>query len=348
MKNTFLVLSTFCLFASSCCSDNSEKPINDTNPKLEIKIPSNFPELNSFINQAYPTKYGVELGKKLFNDPRLSQGNEISCATCHIPSFAYADNKPRAVGVEGRIGLRNTPPIQNMAFIYKYMWDGAVNNLKEQPITPIITHEEMSSTIFEVIDKIKDDKDYKTAFKKAFGDETIDRERILNSLAQFMYTLISSDSKYDKVMRNEGVAFTETEKKGYETFQNKCASCHSGALQTDETFRNIGFPLHPDTVEEAGRARVTGKDEDFMAFRVPTLRNLEYTAPYGSFGQFKTLREVLDYFDNGVLNEKNLDPEMRKYTATTGKVGIPLSEEEKTNLIAFLKTLSDTKFTLRE
>lgn len=341
MKRQILLIISLLSLLYSCRKDDDIQEIPFNNPILNLKIPTNFPQLNPLIQNNFPTKYGVELGEKLFYDKRLSNNNTISCATCHQKEKAYADSNAKAIGIDGRIGLRNTPPIQNLAFLKIYMWDGAVTELSTQPLIPIITHEEMDSNILEIIDKIKNDTEYQQAFKKAFGDSQINGKRILESLTQFMYTLISANSKYDKVQRKEAT-FTDLEQRGYNIFEKKCSTCHSGALLTDQSFRNIGFPINPNTVEEHGLARVTGKDEDIMKFRVPSLRNIEYTAPYGSFGEFQTLRDVLDYFDNGVKYAPNLDNEMKK--RTDGKLGISLSEDEKNALIAFLKTLSDKDF----
>lgn len=342
MKNILIIILLLSLLAS-CNKNNQEEAQQITNPRLSLAIPTNFPPLNPLIETAYPTQYGVVLGDKLFHDVRLSRDNSISCATCHIRGQAYGDRNPRAVGVAGRIGLRNTPPIQNMAFLTQYMWDGAVVDLKEQPVTPIVTHEEMDSSLLEVIKKLKDDAYYKEAFAKAYGDSHITSERVLGSIAQFMYTLISANSKYDHVTRDHTATFTPLEQQGYALFEAKCASCHKGTLFTDESFRNIGFPEHPDTVEEAGRGRVTGSEDDLYRFRVPSLRNVAYTAPYGSFGQFATLKEMLDYFDRGVRDYPNLDPILKD---NGGR--IPLTEQEKEALIAFMKTLSDPKFIGRE
>lgn len=322
----------------SCNGDDIITPISYENPELLLPILPEFPPVNPSVTANKPTKYGVELGTKLFHEKKLSGNNTISCASCHKPSRAFADNHKQAVGIAGRVGLRNTPPIQNLAFMQYYNWDGNILQLEKQPLVPIITHEEMDSSILEVIGKISNDPGYKLMFKKAFGDETITPERIYKSIAQYAYTLISANSKYDKVMRNEGETFTESEARGYQTFQQKCASCHSTALFTDQSFRNVGFPLNPST-EEAGRARVTGIPADYMAFRVPSLRNAAYTAPYGSFGQFSTLRAVLDYFDNGVLTADNLDPILKENGNR-----IPLTEQEKDDLIAFINTLSDEEF----
>lgn len=325
------------IFLTSCSSSDSDETYFD-NPELSLHIPTDFPEVNSYVSLNKPTKYGAELGEKLFSDKRFSKDNTISCSSCHIQANAFADHNAQAIGIEGRVGLRNAPPLQNLMFLKFFNWDGSRLQLETQPLVPIITHEEMDSSILEVIGKIKDDASYKEMFKKAFGDQEITADRIYKSIAQFEYTLISANSKYDKVKRKES-QFTESEAAGYATFQQKCASCHSTELFTDQSFRNIGFPLNTDS-NEAGRGRVTGIATDFMSFRVPSLRNVEYTAPYGSFGQFATLKSVLDYFDNGVLNAANLDPIFKNNGNR-----IPLTEVEKENLIAFMKTLSDREFT---
>ncbi len=336
MKKIIFVFTIVFLLAA--CSDDDYQPIEMDNPTLTINIPDDFPEVNSAFYNNQPTKYGVILGEKLFHDKRLSTNNTIACASCHIQSHAFADNRPRAVGVEGRVGIRNTPPIQNLAFMRFYNWDGSKLSLEAQPIVPIITHEEMDSSIVEVIEKISVDPTYATLFLQTFGDEEITPNRIYQSIAQYEYSLISVDSKYDRVVREQSETFSESEARGYQTFQEKCMSCHDTPLFTDQSFRNIGFPLNTDS-NEAGRARVTGEMSDYMSFRVPTLRNIAVTAPYGSFGQFADLRAVLDYFDNGVLDADNLDPILQNNNNR-----IPLSEQEKNDLLAFLHTLTDHRF----
>lgn len=337
MKNALTILSILLLLLS-CNGEDMMEPMPYDNPEIALNIPDGFPSLNPSVNGNRPTKYGVELGERLFHEKKFSGNNTISCASCHNQSSAFADNNVQAIGIYGRVGLRNTPPIQNLAFMKFYNWDGNKLTLESQPLVPIITHEEMNSSIVEVIGKLTDEYEYRDLFSKAFGDESITPDRIYQSIAQYEYTLISANSKYDKVKRNEGETFTENEARGYQTFKIKCASCHSTELFTDQTFRNVGFPLNPST-EEAGRARVTGVPTDFMSFRVPSLRNAEYTAPYGSFGQFPTLRAVLDYFDTGVLDAENLDPILKENGNR-----IPLTEQEKQDIISFIKTLSDSTF----
>src|SRR5690606_12420747 len=332
MKKAFVVLSIILLLLS-CNREDTIEPMPHTNPEITLDMPLGFPALNPSVARNRPTKYGVELGEKLFHEKKFSGNNTISCASCHNRSTAFADNHPQAVGIYNRVGLRNTPPIQNLAFMQFYNWDGHILQLEKQPLVPIITHEEMNASILTVIGKIKDERAYQDLFRNAFGDDKITPDRIYRSIAQYAYTLISANSKYDKIIRNEGEAFTETEARGYQIFRQKCEGCHSTALFTDQSFRNVGFPVNPST-EEAGRARVTGKPEDYMSFRVPSLRNAAYTAPYGSFGQFPTLKAVLDYFDNGVLEADNLDPILKENGNR-----IPLGEQEKIDIIAFINTL---------
>jgi len=334
MKRAAVLSWVFLLIA---CEKDYEPVLSD-NALVKLDIPSYFPSWNGYAHENKPTEYGVELGKRLFNDRRFSADNSIACSSCHIQNYAFADDNVRAVGIKGREGFRNVPPIQNLLFMKFYNWDGNVLQLEKQPLVPIITHEEMDSSVLEIISRIKDDEVYKRLFTKVFGDAAVTADRIYRSIAQYEYTLISAGSKYDRVKKKEAV-FTQDEERGYEVFQIKCISCHNTALFTDQSFRNIGFPVNPDR-NEAGRARVTGLQEDYMSFRVPSLRNVEYTAPYGSFGQFATLKDVLDYFDAGVLDAANLDPVFKNNGNR-----IPLTEQEKNDLISFMKTLSDNKFT---
>lgn len=336
MINRCLVYVLTTLLVISCDIESSNSYYIG-NPEIDLNIPDFFPELNPSYYSNKPTKYGVELGKSLFNDKRLSADNSVSCASCHIQSAAYADREKQAIGFNNQVGLRNTPPIQNLAFMDYYNWDGSKLSLEKQAIVPIITPEEMNSSVGEVMAKLEADPYYTELFQKAFGDHQITPERIFRSIAQFEYSLISSNSKYDSVMAGKD-SFTAEEQKGYDVFKNNCASCHSTALFTDQSFRNIGFPIHTSS-EEAGRARVTGDMEDYMSFRVPSLRNIAFTAPYGSFGQFDTLKDVLDYLDDGVIEADNLDPILKNNNNR-----IPLTEEEKHHLIAFMITLSDLNF----
>lgn len=338
-KHKLLIIKIILLAACGKIELNNSDP---NNPEIYLEIPRDFPEVNSAFDRNRPTKYGVQLGEKLFTDKRLSANNTISCSSCHNRTSAFADNNPLAIGIYNRLGIRNSPPIQNLAFMKYYNWDGSKLDLESQAIIPIITHEEMASSIFEVIEKINGDMDYVELFRKTFGDDEISPDRIYRSIAQYEYSLISSNSKYDQVIRKNKGNFSLNEERGFKVFKQKCMACHSTELFTDQSFRNIGFPINTNS-NEAGRARITGELKDYMNFRVPSLRNVEYTAPYGSFGQFTTLKELLDYLDNGVIETINLDPILKNNGNR-----IPLSEQEKNDIISFLSTLSDLEFTKRE
>jgi cytochrome c peroxidase len=207
-------------------------------------------------------------------------------------------------------------------------------------MAPISNELEMNGNIIDIINMMKNDSAYKKLYKQAFPNGEINSENMLKALAQFMTVLTSSNSRFDKYRRNElGGALTAQELAGYAVFNQKCASCHETDIFTDNSFRNNGLPINP-SINDKGRYRVTGLDEDKYKFKVPSLRNIEKTAPYMHDGRFYTLDAVLDHYDSGVTQTQNLDPSLQH----TGALGIPLSSSEKAQLIAFLKTLTDNEF----
>ena len=281
----------------------------------------------------------MALGKKLFYEGRLSRNNSISCGFCHIQENAFTHHgHPVSHGIDNRLGIRNAPPIQNMAFLRNYTWDGVSHDLDERSLVPITTDFEMDSSMPEVVGKLNTDANYKKLFKAAFGDENITGERVLKAISQFMATMVSADSKYDRVLKGK-TAFTAEKNEGFKLFRNNCASCHSGALFTDESFRNTGMYYNAQ-YNDRGRYRVTLDWNDNMKFRVPSLRNVEYTAPYMHDGRFTTLEAVLNFYSDLVENQPNLDPLLKK----DGHIGIRMNPSEKQYIIAFLKTLSDQNF----
>lgn len=337
MKNIVLLVC-FTLNFISCTNDDIDRgiPINE---KYELKYPSYFPSL-TFDTIRYPlSKNGIELGRKLFYDGRLSRNNTISCGFCHIQENAFTHHGHNVShGIDDRLGIRNAPAIQNLAFLNRFMWDGVIHDLAQQSISPISNEDEMDSSIEEIVSKLKNDTNYRTLFKSVFGDENINGERILNALGQFMAAMISSNSRYDAFLKKEG-NLTDEEKYGMNLFQQKCSSCHNGALFTDETFRNTG-QYYDAQYKDGGRFRVTLDSVDFMKFRVPSLRNIELTKPYMHDGRFYSLEAVLNFYDQNVENQKNLDPILKQ----NGRIGIPMTENEKKAIITFLKTLTDQKF----
>jgi cytochrome c peroxidase len=282
---------------------------------------------------------GVALGKKLFYEGKLSRNNTISCGFCHIQEYAFTHHGHSVShGIDDRLGIRNAPPIQNMAFLKNYTWDGVGHNLDERSLVPITTDFEMDSSLPEAVGKLNADVNYKKMFKAAFGDENITGERILKAISQFMATMISADSKYDRMKKGNAV-FTAEENQGMTLFQNKCTACHSGDVFTDESFRNTGM-YYNSQFKDAGRYRVTLDQNDWMKFRVPSLRNVEYTAPYMHDGRFYTLDAVLNFYSDNVEDNANLDPQLKQ----NGHIGIPMTGQDKQYIIAFLKTLSDNSF----
>lgn len=320
------------------CSDEVMEPLGK-DEVYSLSFPSYFPEM-TFDNSGNPvTKSGVELGRKLFYEGRLSRNNTISCGFCHIQENAFTHHGHTVShGIDDRIGIRNAPPIQNMAFLKRYMWDGVIHNLNEQPIIPITNEDEMDSSMPEVVSKLSSDSKYKKLFRAAYGDENITGERVLKALSQFMATMISADSKYDRVKQGKE-SFSSDEAQGMGLFKQNCASCHSGELFTDESFRNTGM-YYNTQFKDAGRYRVTLDQNDWMKFRVPSLRNIEYTAPYMHDGRFYTLEAVLNFYSDNVENNANLDPQLKQ----NEHLGIAMTTQEKQLIIAFLKTLSDKNF----
>ena len=322
----------------NCASDDSEAY---QNIPIVFKTPSNFPVANyDFANNPL-TEKGFELGKKLFYDGRLSSDGLISCGFCHIQEDAFTHHGHSfSHGVGESIGTRNAPPIQNMVFQTAFMWDGATTHLDLQPIIPFTSEIEMNGNFSSAINMMKNDPVYVTLFSQAFPGGEINSENMLKALAQFQIMLVSSNSRFDKYRRNElGGTLTSEELEGYALFNQKCASCHATDIFTDNSFRNNGLPVNP-LINDVGYFRVTELEQDKYKFKVPSLRNIEKTAPYMHDGRFYTLEAVLNHYTSGVSNTQNLDPSLN----TNGVLGIPLTTTEKTKIISFLKTLTDNDF----
>ena len=337
-KRFFLIFLSVILFS---CSDDEVNVFGETiNYPIEIKKIENFPSIKYDLASNQPTKNGVELGRKLFYEGKLAADNAIACGFCHIQKNAFTHHGHTiSHGVFDRKGFRNAPPIQNMIYLSHFTWDGVVTNLDEQPIIPISAHEEMNETFPNIIKKLNKTSYYPILFKNAFGSSEITADRILKALAQFMVTIVSANSKYDKVIRNEGEFFTDEEIKGKILFEQKCASCHATDLFTDQSFRNTGLKYN-SSLNDYGRYRVTLLESDKMKFRVPSLRNIEITAPYMHDGRFYSLEAVLNHYSDNIEDHPDLDPILKQ----NGKIGIPLTEQEKSLLITFLKTLTDNEF----
>lgn len=305
--------------------------------------PEHFPDPVYDVIKDPVTKESFELGRKLFYEVALSRDNSISCGSCHIQSSAFTQHgHDVSHGIEDRLGSRNSPPIMNLAWNESFFWDGGVFHLDLFSISPITNPVEMDEKIENVLEKLRSKEEYRERFKSVYGSDEITGNQLFKSLSHFMVMCISSNSKYDSIMQKTEVRFTEVEERGYKVFLNNCSSCHKEPLFTDGSFRNNGLDnkFNPDI----GRQTITLDPDDKFKFKVPSLRNLTYTAPYMHDGRFTKIDQVLDHYSKGVQNSHTLDPLLKR----NGQLGIPLSADEKLELIAFLKTLDDEYFITRK
>ncbi|MBN8588424.1 MAG: c-type cytochrome [Rhodothermia bacterium] len=322
------------LLSLTACDDNEPKAHTPT--PLNLTLPPKFPALPQPEDNPL-TVEGVALGKVLFYEKRLSKDGTISCASCHIPEYSFTDPNTLSRGVDGRLGERQSMPLINVGWIESLFWDGRSPNLEDQAVFPITSHFEMGSTFPDIISKLNGLPSYPKMFQAAFTSSEITQIRIVQALSQFQRTMISGNSKYDQWLQGKAT-LTSEEELGYNLFfteKGDCFHCHSTLLMTDNRFHNNGLD---DVPADSGRYRLTKDPADIGLFRSPTLRNIERTAPYMHDGRFKTLDEVINHYDRGLLRSPTLDPLFFN--------GRPkgLSEVEKKALIAFLKTLTDLEF----
>lgn len=336
MKKYFFALLVLSLV--SCVSDTESEY---QNIPIAYQVPSNFPPMAYNMANNPLTEKGFELGKKIFYDGRLASDGVVSCGFCHIQEDAFTHHGHNfSHGVGEAIGTRNAQPIQNMAFQTQFMWDGAADHIELVSMIPIASEIEMNGDFSAIITMMENDTNYRKLYMQAFENGEINAENMLKALAQFMTMLTSSNSKFDKYRRNEpGGTLTQDELEGYQIFNQKCASCHATDLFTDNSFRNNGLAINP-AINDLGRYRVTENELDKYKFKVPSLRNIEKTAPYMHDGRLFTLEAVLNHYASGVVHTQNLDPILN----ANGTLGIPLTAAEKSKIIAFLKTLTDHQF----
>lgn len=319
-------------------------PEADVTPDWEVpgtEVPGNFPAPVYAASQNPPTREAFELGRSLFYDPRLSRTGDVSCGSCHQQFVAFAHQDHRVShGVDNLLGTRNAPALQNLRWQQEFMWDGGAKNLETMPLAPITNPVEMDETLENVLRKLNADSSYQRRFEQVYGRRPINSQQLLKALAQFTAALTSSNSRYDHYRRHEaGGSLSADELRGLQVLRQKCGSCHAGELFTDNSYRNNG--LDCSFTADSGRAHITGRPQDVGRFKVPSLRNVALTPPYMHDGRFRTLRDVLDHYTAGVVESATLDAEFRQ---TGGRPGIVLSEAEKTDLLAFLQTLTDTEF----
>lgn len=292
----------------------------------------------SFIKKEKASK--EELGKLLFFDPILSRDYTISCASCHKPDYAFADTSAVSRGVARRRGSRNTPSAMNVSLHGSFFWDGRAANLEEQALAPIENVSEMNLPLPQALCRLKSNKQYSRLFEEAFNSEPT-AKNLGEAIAAFERSLETSDSPFDIwKFSDDPNAVSESVKRGFALFSGKakCTGCHFGSDFTNNEFRNIGL-FNPKNLRDSGRSLISGKKEDAGKFKTPGLRNVAITAPYMHNGMFRTLMQVINFYNDPgkmVPNAINRDSLLAKPLGLTAR--------EKKDIEAFLYSLTDKRF----
>lgn len=304
---------------------------------ITIVITSSF-----FEKENSEIKTKAALGKKLFSEKILSKDSTVSCASCHKPEFAFADTAAFSIGIGGKLTKRNTPSVLNMKNRPYFFWDGRAASLEEQSLMPIQNPDEMGLAIEEAVARLNVSAEYKMLFQRIFGQRP-DTRNLAAAFAAFEETLETVDSKFDDWSNNLG-KLTAQEERGRQLFvgdKAKCFDCHRMEDFTNDEFKNIGL-YDERKLTDAGLYNITKKESDKGKFKTPGLRNVAVTAPYMHNGMFKTLEEVLNYYNSPdwfIENSVNRDDAF--------KTPLRLTAQEKKDIIAFLKTLTDKKYVKR-
>jgi cytochrome c peroxidase len=332
MRGTLLlaaspVVALITLQAAAAPNEELKAPASAAAIKIPLGLqPIPWPKDNPYS----PAKW--ELGRALYFDTRLSADNTVSCASCHSPKLAFTDRLPSSAGIKSQRGDRSAPTVINRAYSLAQFWDGRAGSLEDQAVGPMQNPIEMGNTHPDIVVFLRKSPGYQAMFKAAFGTTEIDINAAGKAIATFERTVLSGNSPYDKYKAGNKKAMTASQIRGLDIFVNKakCDQCHEGMNFTLNSYHNIGVGAdkpNPDT----GRYKVTKKDEDWGAFKTPTLREIANTAPYMHDGSLKTLEDVVEYYDKGGTPNKNLDEKMKP---------LKLTAEEKKDLAEFMRALS--------
>ncbi|MCG8421162.1 MAG: cytochrome-c peroxidase [Proteobacteria bacterium] len=356
-----LCLVTMLAVVLACCGAETTQP----NPLDDFVTPFYYGGFT--IPQDNPlTVEGVNLGRLLFYEKKLSADGTFSCGTCHQQDKAFTDGRARAEGIGGQTGPRNTMALANLLWgPQRFFWDGRAESLEHQALQPIENPDEMGETLDNVVAKLQATPPYPAAFNAAFGSKGITPLRMARALASFQRTLVSSNSKFDQYLRG-AIELDEQESWGHRLFTThpdaragvrgaNCADCHSQFATSGFRNRFDGFSnngLDNDADLGAGLAEVTSNPRDRGKFKVPSLRNIELTAPYMHDGRFATLEEVIDHYNEHIRDSETLDVLIREASNDLVIPGSPpdlaLTDDEKAAVIAFLRTLTDEDFIANE
>lgn len=327
----FLTSILISYLLGSCRKEQKTKGLT----RLVQEIPASFPAPAYTFEDNPLTQEGFELGRKLFYEPRLSIDNLTPCASCHqqIAGFGTYEHD-RSHGVNNSHTLRNAPVLFNLAWNNGFHWDGAFSRLEDAIAQPINGHIEMGESFQGVIAKLEKDAAYREDFKKVFGSPFIRPEHVLKALSQFTGFMVSGNSKYDRVMRGTD-QFTVQEQNGYNLYKAKCASCHPEPLFTDRQYHNIGLPIDP-LLNDDGKMMITGRKEDSLKFKTPTLRNTYISSNYMHDGRFNTINQCISHYRTGIQSGPTLDPIL------SGP--ITMTDAQALDLFRFLRALTDSSF----
>lgn len=348
MNKWFLLSGLALAFFLGCTKD---KVHYDPTPYV-LTIPSHFPSMDIPADNPM-TEEGVYLGRILFYEKALSLDYSISCGTCHAPANAFSDPQQFSSGVNGTIGTRNSMALINLGWQQFFFWDGRASTLEEQILQPVPNPVEMHLNWKDAVQRLKGNQQYRNQFYRAFGTPDFDSTHVAKAIAQFLRTMISANSRYDvmyKYANSIPLTAVETAVKntitpeewaGFDLFKSlngaDCFHCHNGPLMQVQKYSNNGLDA---VFTDNGRGSITGNPNDNGKFKVPTLRNIAFSAPYMHDGRFQTLDDVIEHYSTGVVTSGSIDPLMEY--AFQG--GVQLSETEKYYLKTFLMTLTDTGF----
>lgn len=352
MRSSLLISMTFFIVFYVACNTVDPKPGDLTSivyaPEAYVlEVPAHFPQMD--IPKDNPmTRQGIELGRHLFYDPILSADSTMSCASCHLPEFNFTDGKAFSTGIDGLLGKRSSMSLINIGYVNAGLfWDGRAKTLEDQALLPVEDPVELHHLWPEIVDDLKKHPTYPKMFREAFGisdKSEITKELAVKAIAQFERTIISKDSKFDKVQ--EGKAqFTDLELLGYGLFfdddpdlpDTECGHCHNIPMTSSDAFFNNGLTQAAtlDDFPDRGRGAVTMTKADNGKFRAPTLRNIKYSAPYMHDGRFKTLDEVFAHYKSGAKSSPTKDPLLHN---------LEINAQHIEGLKAFIETFTDTIF----
>jgi cytochrome c peroxidase len=309
------------------------------NIHLVIVAISTWISFMSFVGTKDDVQTKEQLGEKLFFDPILSGDNTISCSSCHKPEFAFADTATFSIGIKGNLTSRNSPGLTNLSGRPHLFWDGHASSLEEQAMGPITSATEMGLTMEDAVKKLTENKYYADAFQKIFKS-TPTKDNLLKAIASFERTLETSNSPYDRYINGDDNALSASAARGRLLFIGKanCNNCHSGEDFTADRFKSIGLYNGKD-LNDPGRSVITKNKTEDGEFKIPSLRNVAVTAPYMHNGKFKSLKSVVEYYNNpsaivkdGINRDLSLDKPLN------------LNDGEINDIVEFLKALTDDRF----